>query len=80
MIRKFSFAAKRIKRGINYKVWQDGYHPVHLSTAGMIEQRLEYIHMNPVVGGYVNQPKHYVYSSASNYEAEAGLMALQMLD
>ena len=80
MLKKFAFAANRINRGVNFKVWQEGFHPIHLSSAKMVEQRLEYVHMNPVVGGIVKEPEHYVYSSASNYVGDAGLMALQMLD
>lgn len=28
LLKKFSFAAKRIKRGVHFKFWKDGYHPV----------------------------------------------------
>jgi putative transposase len=30
LLKKFKFAAERIRRGVNYKVWQDGFHPVEL--------------------------------------------------
>ena len=46
LLRKFAFAAKRVKKGKNYKVWHDGFHPIHLSTNEMIDQRLDYIHNN----------------------------------
>ncbi|MEP0367156.1 MAG: hypothetical protein ABJD58_09340, partial [Cyclobacteriaceae bacterium] len=46
MLKKFEFAAKRVSKGVNYKVWQDGFHPIHLSSNTMINQRLEYIHQN----------------------------------
>jgi REP element-mobilizing transposase RayT len=48
LLNKFSYAANRINKGVNYKVWKDGFHPVELSTTEMIEQRLNYIHNNPV--------------------------------
>ncbi|WP_420581312.1 REP-associated tyrosine transposase [Reichenbachiella sp.] len=79
MLKKFEYAAKRVRKGVNYKVWQDGYHPVHLSTNEMIDQRLNYIHLNPVEEGYVYEPKHYVYSSAKDYAGLPGLFVLQML-
>ncbi len=33
----------------------------------MIDQRLEYVHNNPVEAGIVLSPEHYLYSSAINY-------------
>ena len=45
---KFNYAAKRVNKGVSYKVWKDGYHPVILDTSKKIEQRINYIHYNPV--------------------------------
>ncbi|MEM8893710.1 MAG: transposase [Bacteroidota bacterium] len=79
MLKKFAFAANRVLKGVNYKVWQDGYHAIHLSSNTMIDQRLDYIHQNPVRAGLVYEPEHYVYSSARDYAGTSGLMTLQML-
>ena len=65
--REFEYAAKRIKKGSKFKIWQDGYHPIHLSSPKMIEQRLDYIHKNPVEEGYVYEPAEYIFSSARDY-------------
>ena len=80
MLKKFEFAAKRVKKGVNFKIWQDGYLPIHLSSNEMIDDRLNYIHQNPVEEGYVYEPEHYVYSSAKDYAGLPGLIALQMLE
>ena len=81
ILNKFSFAAKRIKRGVNYKVWQDGFHPVELSSNAMMDQKLDYVHNNPVVEEYVHLPEHWVYSSASFYICgEENRVALKMLE
>ncbi len=80
LMKKFAYAANRVKKGVNYKIWQDGYHPVHLSTNQMLDQRLEYMHRNPVEEGWVYEPEHYVYSSAIDYTGGVGKIALQMLD
>ena len=79
LLRKFAFAAKRVKKGKNYKVWHDGFHPIHLSTNEVIDQRLDYIHNNSVKAGIVYSPEDYVYSSAGSYTDEDELHALQML-
>ena len=81
MLKKFEFAARRIERGVNHKIWKDGFHPIELSTNIMMDQKLEYIHQNPVVEGYVFRPEEWVYSSARFYNLqEEGKVALQMLE
>jgi len=40
----------------------------------MIEQKIAYIHDNPVKRGYVDDPRHWRYSSARNYAGESGLI------
>ncbi|HYF68124.1 MAG TPA: hypothetical protein VD884_08310 [Ohtaekwangia sp.] len=37
----------------------------------MIDQRLEYIHLNPVAIGFVDVPEAWVYSSARDYSGMA---------
>ena len=76
MIKKFEFAAKRIKRNHQYKVWKDGYHPVELTDNNMIDQRLNYIHNNPVEEEIVTKPEDYKYSSAIDYCGEKGILLI----
>jgi hypothetical protein len=40
----------------------------------MMTQKLEYMHLNPVRRGYVDDPVHWRYSSARNYAERAGLI------
>jgi len=80
MLKKFEYAAIRTKRGGNYKVWQDGFHPIQLDTNEMIDQRLQYIHQNPVVAGIVDREESYIYSSAKDYHGGKGLIELDMID
>lgn len=54
------------ERGQN-KIWQEGYHPVSIKSKAFFEQKLEYIHHNPVKKGYVEKPEYWKYSSARNY-------------
>lgn len=53
-----------------YQFWQNGYHPVELSNVDMVEQRLNYIHDNPVRAGFVLSPEEFTYSSARNYSSK----------
>jgi REP element-mobilizing transposase RayT len=50
-----------------YQFWEQHSHPIELNTNIMLEQRLEYIHNNPVEAGIVLSPEDYLYSSALNY-------------
>ncbi|MEP4667856.1 MAG: hypothetical protein ABJZ91_03500 [Cyclobacteriaceae bacterium] len=45
----------------------------------MIEQKLGYIHQNPIKEGHVHEREFYVYSSAGDYAGHKGLLASQML-
>lgn len=79
MLNKFSYEAKRTKRGQNYLLWQEGYHAKEISTAKFLMQKLDYIHDNPVVAGFVDEPHDFVYSSARNYCGEKGIIEVDLL-
>ncbi len=57
------------KKGGNrqYRFWQDGSHTVEIWSDKVFYEKLEYIHMNPVVSGFVSKPEDWLYSSARNY-------------
>jgi hypothetical protein len=57
-------------RAKNYKVWQDGFHPVILDTLEKMEQRVNYVHYNPVEAEIVFHERDYVNSSYRNYEED----------
>ena len=50
-----------------YQFWEQHSHPIELNTEEKLNQRLDYIHNNPVVAGIVRYPEDYLYSSAGNY-------------
>lgn len=63
----FERAGKQNSNNRNHQFCQQHSHPVELFTNKMIDQRLEYIHQNPVKAGIVLSPEHYLNSSAVNY-------------
>ena len=67
ILEKFAKACSHLKREQRYKVWQDGYHGEELITNKFIDQKLNYIHSNPVKDGIVEKAEDYLYSSARNY-------------
>lgn len=67
LLNQFSFYNKRYKTKSRHQVWQEGIHPVLISSMDMLRQKVEYIHHNPVRRGYVDLPEHWRYSSARNF-------------
>jgi len=79
IIELFKNRADEIKRIKNYKVWQDGNHPVLLDTNKIIDDRLQYTHQNPVVQGLVYNAEDYLYSSAIDYCGGKGLLEIELI-
>ena len=46
----------------------------------MIDQRLDYIHQNPVKEGFVKEPENYPYSSPGDYCNENGLIKIELIE
>lgn len=51
-----------------HQVWERNSLGIHLRTPEVFEQKLEYIHSNPVKAGLCEFPEDYKYSSAGFYE------------
>ena len=51
-----------------HQVWERNSLGIPLWTAQVFEQKLEYIHHNPVTAGLCKLPEDYRYSSAKFYE------------
>jgi REP element-mobilizing transposase RayT len=67
-LRFFERAAAAAGGKSDYKVWREEFHPEELHTRKWFEQKLRYIHENPVRKGFVDEAAHWRYSSARNYE------------
>ena len=63
----------------NFQVWRQDNHPIELYTASVIEQKLEYIHMNPVRAGLVEKAEDYIYSSARYYAEMDSILKVEHL-
>ena len=77
---QMAYYAKRHKRNKYYQVWTHENHPVDLVTNHFTDQKLNYIHNNPVAAGIVEVPEHYLYSSARDYCGMKGLIPVTFLD
>jgi hypothetical protein len=74
MLKKFNYKAQRTKSGNEYILWKEAYHAKQIKTNKFLKEKLDYIHNNPVEGGYVSKPEGYIYRSARDYCGEMGRM------
>lgn len=64
---------------LNFQVWQQHNQPTELYSTSVIEQKLNYIHENPVRAGWVEYPWEYLYSSARDYADRKGLLDIELI-
>ncbi|MCE7043179.1 REP-associated tyrosine transposase [Dyadobacter sp. CY312] len=63
-----------------YQFWQQENHPVEIFSNKFMDQKLAYIHDNPVKAGLVDDPWEYRYSSARDYmKNQRGLLDIEFL-
>ena len=67
MLNLFEFSAKQHKRNEKYQIWTHENHAEIIYTNKFIDQKIRYIHENPVQAGIVQNAEDYLYSSARNY-------------
>lgn len=75
----FSYAGKKNSNNTTYQFWQQNNYPIELNNVKMCQEKLEYIHQNPVVAGFVDNARDWLYSSARDYEEEQGLLDILYL-
>jgi putative transposase len=67
MMWMFERAGKLNSNVENRQFWQQHNHPIEIWSLSVFEQKLNYMHNNPVESGFVTDPIDWKYSSAKNY-------------
>ncbi len=80
MLKRFEFACKSHTRNEKYQFWQYGSHPEEIFSEKFFWSKLDYIHMNPVRAGIVSKASHFIYSSASSYVDNFGILEITKID
>ena len=57
-----------------FRFWRADNKPIELWSNAVIDQKINYLHQNPVEEGLVFKAEDYVYSSAVDYAGEQGLL------
>lgn len=78
MLDLFEKHRKANKSNYRFQFWQHENHPILLDNLKMYNQRLDYLHENPVRAGFVREPQKWLYSSAIDYYIPNGKRLLDL--
>ena len=78
MLNQFQFAGRNLNRIKKYKFWKDDNHAIELNST-MMDERLVYIHNNPIESMIVEEAEHYIFSSARDYAGIKGLVDVELI-
>ena len=67
MVPIFRNAGELNSKNKNFQLWQNGNHAKETFSPEFTEQKIRYIHQNPVKEGIVVRAEDYLYSSARDY-------------
>jgi hypothetical protein len=76
--KEWLLAQFRTKEGNRF--WRGDNKPIELWSNAVIDQKLNYIHHNPVEEGLVFNAEDYVYSSATDYAGKQGLLDIFVIE
>jgi REP element-mobilizing transposase RayT len=72
-------AAMKSSKVSKRQLWQHHNQPIELWSPWVVEQKVEYIHRNPVEAGLVLEPWQWKYSSAIDYSGGKGVLEIDYL-
>ena len=79
VLSQLSFYKLEHKTDRQYQFWQEGSHPQRIAEEDALQQKIDYIHFNPVRRGYIDKPEDWRYSSARDYAGQLGLLPVTMV-
>ncbi|MBO9592366.1 MAG: transposase [Niabella sp.] len=78
MLDIFEKHGRENKCNYRFQFWQHENHPILLDSEKKYQQRLDYLHQNPVRAGFVFEPQDWKHSSAMDYYTNLkGLLVLE---
>ncbi len=80
MLKLFAYFAKCNKNNKTYQFWQQDSYPIELQSPKWINQKVAYIHLNPVRNGLILKAEDYLYSSAGTYIGMEGFVEIELLE
>ncbi|MDQ2180881.1 transposase, partial [Marinifilum sp. D714] len=74
LLERFKLAASQSSNVKHYQFWRHDNKPIELWSNKVIDEKINYIHNNPVEEGLVTFQEEYIYSSAKDYRGEKGTL------
>lgn len=74
LLDRFSEAGRKASNVKGYQFWRHDNKPIELWSNKVIDEKINYIHQNPVEEGLVFRAEDYRYSSAADYAGEKGIL------
>jgi REP element-mobilizing transposase RayT len=74
LLEQFYKAGEKSSNVTKYQFWRHDNKPIELWSNKVIDEKINYIHNNPVEEGLVYCSEEYVYSSAKDYSGERGIL------
>ncbi len=71
---------QQVKTSEVYSFWRGDNKPIELWSNAVIDQKLNYIHQNPVEEGLVFRPEEYRYCSAYDYAGGHGMLDILVIN
>jgi REP-associated tyrosine transposase len=68
------------KQESTYQFWQDGNHPKQIQSIEMFNQKVEYIHHNPVKRGLLENGEDWLYSSARHFSGMESVFCIDEIE
>ena len=79
MLNRFEYTGKNDKKRQKYRFWQEGNDAQEIFLNDYFNQKLNYIHENPVKAEIVNRAEDYRYSSALDWAEKKGLLEVTIV-
>ncbi len=74
LLEQFLKAGAKSSNVNKYQFWRHDNNPIELWSNQVIDEKINYIHNNPVKEGLVFRAEEYLYSSAADYAGEKGIL------
>ncbi|MCG6186648.1 REP-associated tyrosine transposase [Maribellus maritimus] len=74
LLEQFLKAGNKSSNVNKYQFWRHDNKPIELWSNKVIDEKISYIHQNPVEEGFVFRAEDYMYSSAADYAGEKGIL------
>jgi putative transposase len=82
MLQRFEHSSQTLKRIEKFQLWQNCSNPtlIDFKQVFKLQERILYVHENPVRDKIVARPEDYLYSSATDYAGKKGLVNVTVIN